>query len=254
MLENLQTLILALADDELFMGHRHAEWIGLGPILEEDIAFASIAQDETGHAQAYYQILTDLGLSTPDEWAFHREPKAFRSAHLVELPNFDYDYATALMRHFLYDAAEKVRLQALTQSSYEPLALLAKRLQSEEKYHWLHARTWIERLGRSTEEAHHRLLAARDLLWPYAWALFEPLPNEPEMVEVGWIPPSSTQQQEWVSLIQPILEPIGLWKAPPTEAELTHCSGARHGVRSPYFDELYAEFTEVSASEPNADW
>jgi ring-1,2-phenylacetyl-CoA epoxidase subunit PaaC len=254
MLENLQNLILSLADDDLFIGHRHAEWIGLGPILEEDIAFASIAQDETGHAQAYYQILTDLGLPTPDEWAFRREPQAFRCAHLVELPNFDYDYAIALMRHFLYDAAEKVRLQALTHSTYEPLALLAKRLQSEEKYHWLHAKTWIERLGRSTEEAHHRLSAALKLLWPYAWALFEPLPNEPEMVEAGWIPSSKSLQEQWLALIEPILAPIGLWREPPSEEELTPCLGARHGVRSPHFDQLYAEFTEVSASEPDAEW
>lgn len=254
MLENLQALILALADDDLFMGHRHAEWIGLGPILEEDIAFASIAQDETGHAQAYYQILTDLGLPSPDEWAFRRQPQDFRCAHLVELPNFDYDYAIALVRHFLYDAAERVRLQALAQSTYEPLSLLARRLQSEEKYHWLHARTWIERLGRSTEEAHQRLLTARDLLWPYAWALFEPLPNEPEMVSAGWIPPSQTLQEEWIALIQPILEPIGLWKEPPAPDELMPLLGARHGHRSPYFDQLYAEFTEVSASESDAEW
>ncbi len=254
MLETLQILILSLADDELFMGHRHAEWIGLGPILEEDIAFASIAQDETGHAQAYYQILTDLGLSSPDEWAFRREPKQFRSSHLVELPNLDYDYAMALLRHFFYDAAEKVRLQALTQSTYEPLALLAKRLLSEEKYHWLHARTWIERLGRSTEEAQQRLLAARNFLWSYAWALFEPLPNEPDMVEAGWIPPSHILQNEWGTLIQSVLEPIGLWKEPPTRDEITPYLGARYGLRSPYFDQLYAEFTEVSASDPQAEW
>ncbi len=254
MIDTLQHLILALADDELFMGHRLSEWIGLGPILEEDIAFASIAQDETGHAQAYYQILTDLGLGTPDEWAFQREPKAYRCAHLVELPNFNYDYALALMRHFLYDAAEEVRLEALSHSSYEPLASLATRLRSEEKYHWLHARTWIKRLGRSTEEAHLRLCAARDLLWPYAWALFEKLPDEEAMVEAGWIPPTETLKARWVDLIAPILSKVDLWQEPPNPEQVVPHLGARHGLRSAHFEALYHEFTEVSASEPGAEW
>lgn len=254
MLETLQNLILALADDELFMGHRLSEWIGLGPILEEDIAFASIAQDETGHAQAYYQILTDLGLATPDEWAFQREPKAFRCAHLVELPNFDHDYALALMRHFFYEAAEQVRLEALSHSSYAPLASLAARLRSEEKYHWLHARTWLERLGRSTEEAHLRLAAARDVLWPYAWAFFEKLPDEEAMVEAGWISPTDTLKARWVELIAPLLEKAELWKEPPTPDQIAPHLGARHGLRSSHFEALYREFTEVSASEPGAEW
>lgn len=254
MIEILEELILSLADDDLLIGHRQAEWIGLGPILEEDIAFASIAQDETGHAQAYYQLLTDLGLPTPDEYAFKRSPAKFRSAHLVELPNFDYDYAIALMRHFFYDAAEQVRLEALRQSSYEPLAGLAERLLREEKYHWLHAHTWIRRLGHSTEEAHLRLRAAAEQLFPYAWMLFEELPNESAMVELGWIPPSSELRQRWLDKVLPLLEDIGIHLTTPFEELLLPMKGARHGLRSPYFDDLYAEMTEVSSSDPEAEW
>jgi len=254
MIEALETLVLSLADDELIIGHRHAEWIGLGPILEEDIALASIAQDETGHAQAYYQLLTDLGLQTPDEYAFRRKAEAFRCAHLVELPNFDYDYALALMRHFLYDAAEQVRLEALKAGSYEPLAGLAERLLREEKYHWLHARTWIQRLGRSTEEAHLRLKSAMTQLWPYAWALFEELPYEAEMVEAGWVPASAELRQRWLEKITPLLEETHLLLPPPTEAELAAVQGGRQGYRSPYFASLLAEMTEVATSDPDAEW
>jgi 1,2-phenylacetyl-CoA epoxidase catalytic subunit len=32
----------------------------LGPILEEDIAFSSMAQDKIGHSYALYQILNKL--------------------------------------------------------------------------------------------------------------------------------------------------------------------------------------------------
>ncbi|MFM8437557.1 MAG: Phenylacetic acid catabolic protein, partial [Candidatus Kapaibacterium sp.] len=33
-----------MADDALIYGHRNAEWTGLAPTLEEDIAFSSTAQ------------------------------------------------------------------------------------------------------------------------------------------------------------------------------------------------------------------
>ena len=51
--------ITAFADDEHLLGARHAAWIGLGPFLEEDLAFCSIAQDELGHAIALYEFVTD---------------------------------------------------------------------------------------------------------------------------------------------------------------------------------------------------
>ena len=51
--------LLALADDEHIIGARHTNWIGLGPFLEEDLAFCSIAQDELGHAIGLYELLLD---------------------------------------------------------------------------------------------------------------------------------------------------------------------------------------------------
>lgn len=50
----LSARLLALADDELILGHRNSEWTGHAPILEEDIAFSNIAQDEMGHALIWY--------------------------------------------------------------------------------------------------------------------------------------------------------------------------------------------------------
>ena len=35
----LKELLYKMADDLLIIGHRNSEWTGLGPILEEDIAF-----------------------------------------------------------------------------------------------------------------------------------------------------------------------------------------------------------------------
>ena len=61
--------LLGLADDELVLGWRDSEWTGIAPLLEEDVAFSSIAQNEIGHARAVYSLLSD----DPDALAFDRE-------------------------------------------------------------------------------------------------------------------------------------------------------------------------------------
>ena len=100
----IKDLLFRLADDKLIIGHRMSEWIGLGPILEEDIAFASMAQDEVGHSQAYFQLLHDLGEDIPDKVAFTRKEEAFTCCQMVEYPIGD--YAFSLMRHYLFDMAD----------------------------------------------------------------------------------------------------------------------------------------------------
>ena len=42
----MNELLLGLADDELVLGWRDSEWTGIAPVLEEDVAFSSIAQFE----------------------------------------------------------------------------------------------------------------------------------------------------------------------------------------------------------------
>ncbi|MFC7669459.1 Phenylacetic acid catabolic protein [Hymenobacter humi] len=54
-------LLYRLADDQLILGHRNSEWNGLGPILEEDIAFSSMAQDKLGHSLQLYTLLHEPG-------------------------------------------------------------------------------------------------------------------------------------------------------------------------------------------------
>jgi 1,2-phenylacetyl-CoA epoxidase catalytic subunit len=70
-----QTL-LAIADDELVLGWRDSEWTGIAPVLEEDVAFSSIAQNEIGHARAIYQLLSD----DADALAFDRSPNEYLSS------------------------------------------------------------------------------------------------------------------------------------------------------------------------------
>ena len=92
--ENLKTplveLLLSVADDKLMIGHRNSDWTGLGPILEEDIAFSSLAQDEIAHAQVLYGLASEIDGRSADSLAFGRGPDEYRCAQLVELPD-DFD-------------------------------------------------------------------------------------------------------------------------------------------------------------------
>ena len=62
-------LLLTLADDEFVLGFWDSEWTGIAPMLEEDVAFSSLAQDEIGHARAFYDILAALTHDTADHIA-----------------------------------------------------------------------------------------------------------------------------------------------------------------------------------------
>jgi ring-1,2-phenylacetyl-CoA epoxidase subunit PaaC len=158
--ERAQRLI-EYADDELILGWRDSEWTGIAPSLEEDVAFSSIAQNEIGHARALYELAArDLG-TTADELAFDREPSDYRCAPLVELRKLD--WAHTIARHWLYETADELRLEALKNSSDDEVAGLAAKMDREEVYHRLHAQMWADRLR---EEPRFR--DAVEELWPYA--------------------------------------------------------------------------------------
>jgi ring-1,2-phenylacetyl-CoA epoxidase subunit PaaC len=158
--------LLELADDELVLGWRDSEWTGIAPFLEEDVAFSSIAQNEIGHARALYELAArELG-TTADELAFDRQPDEYRCAPLVELRRLD--WAQTIARHWLYETADEVRLEALKTSDDAEIAGLAAKIDREEAYHRMHAGMWRERLRDEP-----RFQAAVDELWPYALGLLE---------------------------------------------------------------------------------
>src|SRR5579864_7328393 len=133
--QRVNELLLGLADDELVIGWRDSEWTGIAPMLEEDVAFSSIAQNEIGHARAVYQLLSD----DADALAFDRPLADYRCAPLVELPLLD--WAHTIARRGLYEVADEIRITALM----EELPLAAK-INREEAYHRMHAEMWHERL------------------------------------------------------------------------------------------------------------
>lgn len=112
--EGLKELLYKMADDLLIIGHRNSEWTGLGPMLEEDIAFSSMAQDKIGQSLALFELLHELGESDPDTVAFTRNAPQFHCSQLVELPIGGYDFS--MVRHFFFDHAEAIRFEMLTET------------------------------------------------------------------------------------------------------------------------------------------
>src|SRR5204863_493549 len=102
--ESRLALLLALADDELVLGHRHAEWTGWAPHIEEDLAFSSIAQDEMAHARLLYELAGGLTGRDVDALALGRSANEYRNAVLCERPNGDWGFTIA--RQYLYDTAD----------------------------------------------------------------------------------------------------------------------------------------------------
>ena len=162
--------LLPLADDELIVGWRNSEWTGIAPFLEEDVAFSSIAQNEIGHARALYELVArELGTDA-DAVAFDRPPEQYRSAPLVELRRLE--WALTIARHWLYETADAVRLEALQASDDAELAGIAAKMAREEAYHRIHADMWLDRLLAS-DEGRPRLEEALDELWPYALGVLD---------------------------------------------------------------------------------
>jgi ring-1,2-phenylacetyl-CoA epoxidase subunit PaaC len=162
--------LLQIADDELVLGWRDSEWTGIAPSLEEDVAFSSIAQNEIGHARALYELAArELG-TTADELAFDRQPEEYLSAPLVELRRLE--WARTVARHYLYETADAVRIEALAASDDPEVAGLAMKIAREEVYHLMHAELWIDRLL-ATDEGRARLQEATEELWPYALGVLD---------------------------------------------------------------------------------
>lgn len=244
----LADYLLALADDELVLAHRNSEWTGHAPILEEDIAFANIALDEIGHANLWYQRVQDLTGQQPDQLAFFRAAPEYRCAQFVELPKGDWSFS--MLRQYLFDAAEAVRLPALSASRWQPLAETAAKIKTEEIYHYRHTQAWVKRLGLGTEESHRRLQTALDALWPYALQLFVPPPDELVLAAEGLVPTSADMQRAWEDLALPRLREAGL-----TVPEARQPAATDRATHSEHLAVLLETMQEVARMEaPGTEW
>lgn len=246
----IKELLYKIADDQLIIGHRNSEWTGFGPLLEEDIAFSSMAQDKVGQSQALYTILHQLGEQDPDTVAFTRNAAQFHNCILVELPNGEYDFS--LIRHFLYDTALAYRFEMLTSSSFQPLAELSAKIRGELRYHTLHANTWIKQLGTATEESVARLQQSLAYAMPYALGIFEPSPYEQDLIADGVFEGEAALKERWMKKVEEIIGQTRLRL--PDIKNITAVQGGRLGKHSEHLQPLLDEMAEVFRIDPTAEW
>ena len=250
MKEAIKDLLFKMADDALVLGHRNSEWTGLGPILEEDIAFSSMAQDKIGHAIALYTILhEELGELSLDKLAYERSEQEFKCCHLAELPNGEYDLS--LVRHFFFDHAELCRYKLLEQSSYPRLSALAKKIHGELKYHVMHADTWMTKLAKANEESRVRIMSSVKIVYPFALGIFETSKWESELIKRKIFAGEQSLQKEWLKNIQPVLDAAGI-KLPNGKTKPAY--GGRKEVHTEHLKPLLDEMAEVYRLEPSAEW
>jgi ring-1,2-phenylacetyl-CoA epoxidase subunit PaaC len=246
----LSAQLLAWGDDEFILGHRDSEWCGHAPILEGDIAFANIALDELGHAQTWYilvaRLLEEDVDQYPDRLVFQRQAAEFRNVQLVEFPNGD--WAFSMLRQYLFDQMETIRLARLQDSHYPALAEAAVKIGKEEIYHQRHTRAWVERLSGGTDESHRRTQAALETLWPAALQLFSPLASEARLADAKMIPPAHALKSAWLKETGTFLESCGL--AIPAGSQIE----PKRRVHTADFAPLIADLQSVNHLDPEAEW
>lgn len=245
-------LLLALADDKLMLGHRNSDWTGLGPILEEDIAFSSLAQDEMAHAQAVYELVGALVGADSNDLAFGRDPSAYRCAAIVEVAD-EFDWAVAIGRQLFCDHFDALRLNRLSRCEHAPVAALAKRMAAEEQIHCEHVDAWVRRLGRGTDASRERMQAALDRLGPIAASLLEPVEGQDRLEAAGLYPVSEDASIDtaWADGIDAVVRSAGLTL---TVAQRDPAPGGRRGVHTELLGEMLNEMCEVYRIEPGAAW
>ncbi len=241
--------VLTLADDEHMVGARHTGWIGLGPFLEEDLAFCSIAQDELGHAIALYGLVTSDD-SAVDELALRRDPSDYRSSWLAEWPCED--WASALVRHWLYDRAEELRWENVAESSLDGLARLVPLAEREEAFHLRHADQLLTRTLADPAAA-AVVRGAVGELRPLVASLWVPPLEEPAALAEGVATrPFAELAEDWDRRVDADLVRWGVDPAVSRGPAVELPADRR--ARSVHFAEFHAGLNEVLSIDPTAVW
>ena len=150
MAESVSDLVLSLADCKQLLGLRYAEWCSATPTLEADIAAAAMGLDDLGHSRVLAGCLTELG---PDPRGAEREtdPAAYRNVAFLDDTWTEWDQFVAA--NAILDTAFTVMLEALVEGEVEVLRTRLRKMLGEERYHFLHGRSWLNELGSNAATA-----------------------------------------------------------------------------------------------------
>jgi ring-1,2-phenylacetyl-CoA epoxidase subunit PaaC len=251
---HLLEYLLRLADSDLVLAQRLGEWVGKGPVIEEDIALTNVGLDLIGQARLWYACAGEVEARIrgtgrdEDQFAFRRDAHEFRNLLLVEQPNGS--YADTLARQFLFDHWHLLALRALCGSNDARVAEVAAKGAKEAAYHAERSSDWVIRLGDGTDESHRRMQAAIDELWRYAGEMFVPDAAETELAAAGIVPDARALQAPWDAAVDAVLAEATLSRPPAGYVQ----KGGKQGRHTEHLGHLLAEMQFLQRAYPDARW
>jgi ring-1,2-phenylacetyl-CoA epoxidase subunit PaaC len=252
---SLLDYLLRLADSDLVLAQRLGEWVGKGPVLEEDIASTNVGLDLLGQARLWYGYAGEVEARVTgktgrdeDQFAFRRDAHEFRNLLLVEQPNGN--YADTIARQFLFDHWHVLALRALEHSADERIAAIAAKAAKEAVYHAERSADWVIRLGDGTALSHERMQAAIDDLWMYTGEMFEPDDAEQALVAAGIAADVTALRAPWSDAVGAVLAEATLKR--PADGWMQ--KGGKHGRHTEHLGHLLAEMQFLQRAYPDARW
>lgn len=242
--------LLRMGDNALVLAQRLSEWVGKGPVLEEDIAQTNVGLDLIGQARLWLSYAGEVEGEGRDEdaLAFRRDQHEFRNALLVEQPNGD--YADTIARQFLFDRWHLLALRAMVASRDERVAAIAAKSVKEVAYHAERSSDWVIRLGDGTDRSHRRMQDAIDALWMYTGELFLPDAVDEEMAEAGIGPDLAALAAPWRDSVAAVLADATI--ALPSDDFAQR--GGRQGRHTEHLGHLLTEMQFLQRAYPDARW
>ena len=118
---------------------RYAEWCTAAPSLEADIAAAAMGLDDIGHSRVLYGSLRELGAPDPGivEGTYANVP-------FLDEPWTDWTQFVAA--NAVLDSAFSLMIEALANGNVDVLRSRLRKMLQEERYHFLHGRSWMHEL------------------------------------------------------------------------------------------------------------
>jgi ring-1,2-phenylacetyl-CoA epoxidase subunit PaaC len=126
---------------------RYAEWCIAAPSLAADIAAAAMGLDDIGHSRVLYGSLRELGA-----------PDGTEEGSYANVPYLDKPWtgwAQFVAANAVLDTAFTLMIEALANGKVEVLRSRLKKMLQEERYHFLHGRSWMReaKTGNAIERA-----------------------------------------------------------------------------------------------------
>jgi ring-1,2-phenylacetyl-CoA epoxidase subunit PaaC len=250
--------VLRLADNGLVLAQRLGEWIGKGPVLEEDIASTNVGLDLLGQARLWLTYAGEIEARdgtpgrTEDELAYFRDGADYRNLLLVEQPNGN--YADTVVRQFLFDQWHVLLLGQLTLSRDQRIAGIAAKAVKEVRYHVERSADWIVRFGDGTDVSHARAQAALDGLWMYTGEMFNIDATERALIDAGIAADAEALHAPWQSSVRAVLDEATLGVPADGWMQGGRARGGKQGVHTEHLSRLLAEMQILPRSYPDARW